>query len=144
MNTTAAKTITFFLAQNVRRAETLSRGVLSPPLATPTILNALHATDASESSINKLVRLTTFTELILPYSISEEIRSGTVVTYNDRQEILCQKCTDIALNEGEDETELGRSSESTNPSIERGERQVQVREREWVWCGRGLSHIFVL
>ena len=30
-----------------------------------------------------------------------EIHSGTVVTYNDRQEILCQKCTDIALNEDE-------------------------------------------
>ena len=29
-----------------------------------------------------------------------EIDSGTVVTYNDRQEVLCQKCTDIALHEG--------------------------------------------
>ena len=57
---------------------------------------------------------------------SEEIRSGTVVTYNDRQEILCQKCTDIALNEGEEESEMGRSSESTNPSMERGDRQVCV------------------
>ena len=26
-----------------------------------------------------------------------------MVTYNDRQEILCQKCTDIALNETDEE-----------------------------------------
>ena len=32
-----------------------------------------------------------------------EIHSGTVVTYNDRQEILCQKCTDIALHEEQDD-----------------------------------------
>ena len=63
---------------------------------------------------------------------SEEIRSGTVVTYNDRQEILCQKCTDIALNEGEEEAELGRSSESTSTSVERGERQVSKRVLCWL------------
>ena len=55
-----------------------------------------------------------------------------MVTYNDRQEILCQKCTDIALNEGEEEPVLGPSSESTNPSIERGERQVRVSVCECV------------
>ena len=56
------------------------------------------------------------------------------MTYNDRQEILCQKCTDIALNEGEEDSELGRSSESTNPSMERGQvcewKLVSERERE--------------
>lgn len=40
----------------------------------------------------------------------QEIRSGTVVTYNDRQEILCQTCTDIALNEGEEKVEESTKS----------------------------------
>lgn len=70
--------------------------------------------------------LQTLPNTVLFYS--EEIRSGTVVTYNDRQEILCQKCTDIALNEGEEDAELGRSSESTNPSMERGQVCELVRE----------------
>ena len=65
---------------------------------------------------------------VLCSSSSEEIRSGTVVTYNDRQEILCQKCTDIALNEGEEDSEMGRSSESTNPSMERGQVRQLVSE----------------
>ena len=78
-----------------------------------------------------------------------EIRSGTVVTYNDRQEILCQKCTDIALNEPEGEggvpivtdpnpkpTDHYRSQETTPESTERqvqgeGEREGgKGRERE--------------
>lgn len=44
------------------------------------------------------------------------------MTYNDRQEILCQKCTDIAINDGAGETARpstasdGRSSESNSRS----------------------------
>ena len=64
-----------------------------------------------------------------------EIHSGTVVTYNDRQEILCQKCTEVALSEGgEQVTEgggdgvrVGRGSSSDQQqsrSMERGERNV--------------------
>lgn len=46
----------------------------------------------------------TYTWMMTPYLfIRGEISSGTVVTYNDRQEILCQKCTDIALHEEADE-----------------------------------------
>ena len=58
----------------------------------------------------------------------EEIRSGTVVTYNDRQEILCQKCTDIALNEGdengEEPTKARFSDSPSSHSAEGGGRQV--------------------
>ena len=60
----------------------------------------------------------------------EEIRSGTVVTYNDRQEILCQKCTDIALNEGdengEEPTKSRFSDSPASQSAEREGRQVGV------------------
>jgi len=49
-----------------------------------------------------------------------EIGSGTVVTYNDRQEILCQKCTDIALNEPNDEGILQqRTSVGNSRSMDR-------------------------
>ena len=41
--------------------------------------------------------------LVLAFLYRSEIHSGTVVTYNDRQEILCQKCTDIALHEDPDD-----------------------------------------
>lgn len=43
----------------------------------------------------------------------EEIRSGTVVTYNDRQEILCQKCTDVAFVEGQEDHTPQDSREQT-------------------------------
>ncbi len=32
-----------------------------------------------------------------------------MVTYNDRQEILCQRCTDIALNEEDNESNMPRA-----------------------------------
>jgi len=48
------------------------------------------------------------------YVFRSEIHSGTVVTYNDRQEILCQKCTDIALHEEQDD--LLPSGSSNNAS----------------------------
>lgn len=71
-----------------------------------------------------------------------EINSGTVVTYNDRQEILCQKCTDIALNEETEDMPIPTTITTTTPSPEgrgsksshssssgdRTERQVQQEE----------------
>ncbi|XP_064383280.1 actin-binding LIM protein 2-like [Halichondria panicea] len=48
----------------------------------------------------------------------DEIHSGTVVTYNDRQEILCQRCTDIALNEEDNESNMPRAEKQLNPSTE--------------------------
>ena len=59
-----------------------------------------------------------------------EIRSGTAVTYNDRQEILCQSCTDATLHERgvEDSTDGGWSqrADQTTPTNERADRQPQV------------------
>ena len=62
-----------------------------------------------------------------PLLFRNEIRSGTAVTYNDRQEILCQTCTDTTLRERrvEDSKEGGRSqTEQTTPTTERVDRQV--------------------
>lgn len=52
----------------------------------------------------------------------EEIRSGTVVTYNDRQEILCQKCTDLTLNDengGEEDEPVTRQGKNLERQVHR-------------------------
>lgn len=58
-----------------------------------------------------------------------EIRSGTAVTYNDRQEILCQSCTDATLHECgvDDESDggQGQQADQTTPTNERTDRLPQ-------------------
>lgn len=63
-----------------------------------------------------------------------EIRSGTAVTYNDRQEILCQSCTNTTLRDRA--LEDSRHSDESTPTNEQTERpptadsMVSQRERE--------------
>lgn len=79
-----------------------------------------------------------------------EIGSGTVVTYNDRQEILCQECTDIALNEPNDEgvlqqrTSVGNSRSMDREVGKRRGRQWEGREDEAVDISISLSRILLL
>ena len=49
-----------------------------------------------------------------------EIRSGTAVTYNDRQEILCQSCTHTTLRDRD--LDDNDHSEQTTPTNERADR----------------------
>jgi len=67
------------------------------------------------------------------------------VTYNDRQEILCQACTDIALHEETEETSQRRTSSSSSGGqgykshsnsrdrADRADRQVWAAD---VWEGK--------
>ena len=53
-----------------------------------------------------------------PLPCREEICSGTVVTYNDCQEILCQKCTDVAFVEEQVDHTLHGSRDHTPRPME--------------------------
>jgi actin-binding LIM protein len=65
-----------------------------------------------------------------------EIRSGTAVTYNDRQEILCQSCTNTTLREcgvedGKDAGGRSQHSDQTTPTNERADRaSAESSQRE--------------
>ena len=68
---------------------------------------------------------------LLPHTtptLREVIISGTVVTYNDRQQILCQKCTDFALDEV-DSSQQQPGSVRGSKSMEREVRCVCVWKR---------------
>ncbi|KAL5470727.1 hypothetical protein EMCRGX_G028736 [Ephydatia muelleri] len=56
----------------------------------------------------------------------EEIRSGTVVTYNDRQEILCQKCTDVAFVEEQGDHTPQDSREQTPRPTDRPSHDIPM------------------
>jgi hypothetical protein len=63
-----------------------------------------------------------------------EIRSGTAVTYNDRQEILCQLCTNATLRDrGSDDSRHSEQSTPTNERADRPSEEPEIpsqRERE--------------
>ena len=63
-----------------------------------------------------------------------EIRSGTAVTYNDRQEILCQLCTNTTLRDrGSDDSRHSEQSTPTNERADRPSEEPEIpsqRERE--------------
>lgn len=65
--------------------------------------------------------------MTLTFSCRGEISSGTVVTYNDRQEILCQKCTDIALHEEAEDVPPHPSPSSTEGTTSRPSSDRKVR-----------------
>ena len=68
-------------------------------------------------------------------TLREVITSGTVVTYNDRQQILCQKCTDFAL----DEVDNGQHQ----PGSVRGSKSVEREVRCVCECVRVCACVCV-
>ena len=57
---------------------------------------------------------------LLYHCSRNEIRSGTAVTYNDRQEILCQFCTNATLRD--QASDDGRNSDQSTPTNELPDR----------------------